>query len=315
MYLAGMAGRPSPVATASLVVVTGKGGVGKSVVTAALGRALHAAGRRVLLLEVDPRENLHELTGVPPTGGELTAIAPGLFLQNLSPHRIIEDIVRDHLRIEWLVRRVCASPLYHHFVDTAPGIKELSVLGHALRLVRGYDRARAGLIDTVVLDAPATGHGLALLTAPQVTAEVIDAGPFARMAHELAAWVGDRQATAIVVVSQAEEMPVQEALELRGQFERRLGRPPDVLVVNGLYPPAPRRGNGDALTELWRQRRAVNDRQLARLATEWTGQRIELPQLPIARGPALIAHLQPLVEELATMRPRLRDGDHHGGGA
>jgi len=310
-----MAGLPSPVATASLVVVTGKGGVGKSVVTAALGRALHEAGRRVLLLEVDPRENLHELTGVPPTGGELTAIAPGLFLQNLSPHQIIEEIVRDHLRVEWLVKRVSSSPVFRHFVDAAPGIKELSILGHALRLVRGYDRARAGLIDTVVLDAPATGHGLALLTAPQVTSDVIDSGPFARMANELADLVRDRQACAIVVVTQAEEMPVQEALELREQIERRLARPPDVLLVNGLYPPAPRKGNGDPLVELWRQRRAVNERQLARLAEGWSGPRIEMPQVPVARGPALIAWLQPFVEELAATRPRGRHGERNGGAA
>jgi anion-transporting ArsA/GET3 family ATPase len=310
-----MAAQPSPIATASLVVVTGKGGVGKSVVAAALGRALHEAGRRVLLLEVDPRENLHELTGIPPTGGELTAIAPGLFLQNLSPHRIIEDIVRDHLRVDWLVKRVSASPVFRHFVDAAPGIKELSVLGHALRLVRGYDRARAGLIDTVVLDAPATGHGLALLAAPQVTSEVIDAGPFARMASELAEFVRDRQACAIAVVAQAEEMPVQEALELRAGIERRLARPPDVLIVNGLFPPAPKRRDGEALSDLWRQRRAVNDRQLTRLAAEWSGPRIELPQLPIARGPLLIAQLQPLLEELAATRPHGRDGARPGVGA
>ena len=304
--------RPSPVATASLVVVTGKGGVGKSVVAATLGRALHDAGRRVLLLEVDPRENLHELTGVPPTGGELTAIAPGLFLQNLSPHRIIEEIVRDHLKVDWLVKRVSASPVFRHFVDAAPGIKELSVLGHALRLVRGYDRARSGLIDTVVLDAPATGHGLALLTAPQVTSEVIDAGPFARMANELADLVRDREACAITVVAHAEEMPVQEAFELRASIEQRLGRPPDALIVNGLYPPAPKRRDGDPLTDLWRQRRAVNERQLARLAGEWPGVRLELPQLPIARGPALVRGLQPFLEELASTRPS-RAGTRNGG--
>lgn len=308
-----MAARPSPVATASLVVVTGKGGVGKSVVAATIGRALHAAGRRVLLLEVDPRENLHELTGVAPTGGELTAVAPGLFLQNLSPHRIIEDIVRDHLKVEWLVKRVSSSPVFQHFVDAAPGIKELSVLGHALRLVRGYDRARSGSIDTVVLDAPATGHGLALLTAPRLTAEVIDAGPFARMANELAEFVRDREACAIAVVAQAEEMPVQEAIELRARLGTAIDRSPDILVLNGLYPPAPRRRDGDALSELWRQRRAVNERQLARLDEVWSGLRVELPLLPIARGPELVAALQPWLNALVSPPSVPRGAASNGG--
>ena len=315
MYYSAVPARVPSLATAALVVVTGKGGVGKSVVSATLGRALHAAGRRVLMLEVDPRENLHELAGVPPTAGEVTPVAPGLFLQNLSPHRIIEEIVRDHLRVEWLVRKVSASPVFRHFVDAAPGIKELSVLGHALRLVKGYDRQRGKLVDTVVLDAPATGHGLALLTAPHLTSEVIDAGPFARMAGELAAFVRDPAASAIVVVSQAEEMPVQEAIELRAEMETRIGRSPDLLVVNGLYPPAPRANRrDDALTDLWRHRRAVNERQLARLSAEWRGERLDLPFLPVPRGPGLVAALRPFVDAVTPPTSRRAAAESPAGG-
>lgn len=296
----------SDLSAASLLVVTGKGGVGKSVVSAALGRALHRAGRRVLLLETDPRENLHELTGIAPTGGELVPMAPGLFLQNLSPHHIIGEIVREHLHVEYLVKKVSASPVFRHFVDAAPGLKELAVLGHALRLVRGYDRERAGLIDTVVLDAPATGHGLSLLTAPRVTSSVMDAGPFARMAAELAAFVRDPAETATIVVTQAEEMPVQEALEFREQLTAQLDRTPDLLVVNALYPPVPRgtRPAGDPLVELWRQRRAINDRELARLDDRWTGPRVEIPLLPIPRGVALVDAIEPLFHRLAGVRGR-----------
>ena len=315
MYWCAVSSRAPSLATVSLVVVTGKGGVGKSVVSATLGRALHAAGRRVLMLEVDPRENLHELAGVPPTGGEMTAIAPGLFLQNLSPHRIIEDIVRDHLRVEWLVKKVSGSPVFRHFVDAAPGIKELSVLGHALRLVKGHDRQHAGLVDTVVLDAPATGHGLALLTAPQLTSDVIDAGPFARMAGELARFVRDPRESAIVVVSQAEDMPVQEAFELRAEMEKRIRRAPDLLIVNALYPPAPRASRrDDELTDLWRRRRAINERQLARLETEWQGERLELPFLPVARGPGLIEGLRPFVEAALPAGKREARGNRSAGG-
>lgn len=293
--------------TVSLIVVTGKGGVGKSVVSAALGRALHRAGRRVLLLEIDPRENLHELAGAPPSGGELVALGPGVFLQNLSPQHIIGEIVREHLHVEYLVKKVSASPVFRHFVDAAPGLKELAVLGHALRLVRGYDRSRAGLIDTVVLDAPASGHGLALLSAPAATASVIDAGPFARMAHELADFVRDPAASATVVVTQAEEMPVQEALELRDALKTTLARLPDLLVVNALYPPvrgATGTASTDPLMDLWRRRRRINDRELARLEAEWTSPRLDLPLLPISRGPALVAALEPAFDAVAGVRGR-----------
>ncbi len=287
---------PADLSSVSLLVVTGKGGVGKSVVSAAIGLALYRAGRRVLLLETDPRENLHELTDVAPSGGEIVTLAPGLFLQNLSPQAIIGEVVREHLRVGYLVKRVSASPVFRHFVEAAPGLKELAVLGHALRLVRGYDRDRAELIDAVVLDAPASGHGLALLLAPGLTASVIDAGPFGRMARELAEFVLDPRATATVVVTHAEEMPVQEALELRDALVSRIGRHPDLLVVNALYPPIVRETRADPadrLAALWRQRRAINDRELARLGAEWTWPRLDLPLLPIRRGPALVEALVP----------------------
>ena len=145
--------------------------------------------------------------------------------------------MRDHLKVEWLVKRVASSPVFRHFVDAAPGIKELSVLGHALRLVRGYDRDQAGLIDTVVLDAPARGHGAGPVHGPPGDRGVIDAGPFARMANELAEFVRDPRAWATVVVTHAEEMPVQEAIELRAGIEAKLRRPPDLLLVNACTRP------------------------------------------------------------------------------
>ena len=120
-----------------LIVVTGKGGVGKSAVAAALGTLLAGAGRRTMLLEIDPRESLHNWLEAPPSGGDLLAVAPRLYLRHLEPRREMDDLVDHHLRIGPLVRRVLASPVYAHFADGAPGLKELAVLGHALRLVAG----------------------------------------------------------------------------------------------------------------------------------------------------------------------------------
>lgn len=280
-------------ASRQLVVVTGKGGVGKSVVAAALGRLLAEAGRRVLLLEVDPRETLHELTGVAPSGGEVVAVEPRLRLQNLQPRHVFEALVREHVHLEFLVRRVVASPVFQHFVDAAPGLKELAILGHALRVIRGIERLPGGAADVVVLDAPATGHGVSMLAAPFVVTEVVDRGPFAHLAGELAAFIADPASTAIVVVTLAEEMPVQEALELREALEARVGRTPDLLVVNALYPPgrAPHAATGDAALDLWRERRAINERELARLAARWRGARVELPLVPRDRGAPLVGAL------------------------
>ncbi len=301
-----------------LLVVTGKGGVGKTAVSASLGRLLAAAGRRVLVLEVDPRENVHQMLGVAPSGGDMVRVSPRLWVQNLKPGQVLDAIVRERLKIELVSRRVLASPIYQQFTAGAPGLKELAILGHALRLLRRLDPAAglAGgaapeidLVDLVVLDAPATGHGVRLLAAPQLVAGVIGGGPFGALAAELAGFVADPARCGIVVVTQAEEMPVEEALELRLALARQVGRQPELLVVNGLFPPlGPLEAaldEGSALDEaaldtgtlrLWRLRRRLNERQLERLAEWWEGPRVLLPQLALASGPALIGALEVLLE-------------------
>jgi anion-transporting ArsA/GET3 family ATPase len=289
-------------ASRRLIVVTGKGGVGKTVVTAALGSLLSDLGRRTMLIEVDPRENLHQVFDVQPSGGERVDINPRLSIQNVQPRTVIEDLVRQHLRFEVVAKRVTASPVFEHFVEGAPGLKELAILSHAERLVRQHVGRRHEHFDLVVLDAPATGHGVALLTAPQLTSEVIERGPIGAEARQLATFVADAAKTTVVAVTLAEEMPTQETLELRSTLERRFGRGPELLVVNSLYPPFPAgataEGDDALLLELWRMRRAVNEREVAHLAASWHGPMLEIPMLPADRGPRLLAGVrQQLLEQ------------------
>ena len=117
-------------------------------------------------------------------------------------------------------------------------MKEMAVLGHAMQVVRGEAKPK---VDMVVLDAPATGHGMSLLWAPLLVSEVLGKGPLGRLAGEVADMVRDPEQVAVVIGTTAEEMPVQEALELIAGLRERLGRPPELLVVNGLYPAFPNR--------------------------------------------------------------------------
>jgi anion-transporting ArsA/GET3 family ATPase len=171
-------------------------------------------------------------------------------------------------------------------------LKEVAVLGHALRLVEGRERGSWGdRFDLVVLDAPASGHGVSLLTAPRLLAEVIDSGPVGSLGRELAAFVADPARCGVVVVTSPEEMPVQEAIELAATLDERFGRRPDLLVVNGVYPPFPQTETAAAALSLWRDRRRVQEREIARLDAEWAGPRVELPKLPVDPGPELPATL------------------------
>ncbi len=277
-----------------LLIVTGKGGVGKSAVTAALGRVLARTGRRTLLLEVDPRENLHHLLGVEPSGGEVVAAGPRLWLQHLDARGVLDDLVRDKLKVRLLVDRVLQSPIHRHFTEGAPGLKETAVFGRVLRMLDGHVPRRLPTPESVLLDAPATGHGVTWMAAPQLVADVISSGPIGSMASEIAGFLADRERSGVIVVTLAEEMPIQETLELNTALDERFGRRPELIVVNGLYPavPASLRGDPDDLLDrLWRRRRQINDRELERLRARWDGPLVELPLLGVDRGPQLVEAL------------------------
>ena len=135
-----------------------------------------------------------------------------------------------------------------------------------------------------------------MLAAPLLLAELVGGGQLGEMAQDLAAFIADPERTGVVLATLAEEMPVQEAIELIALLRERIGRPPELVVANALYPPfvaaarAPREAT--MVRELWRQRREVNERELARLRQHWSGPLAELPLLPLDRGPALLDALE-----------------------
>ncbi len=277
-----------------LIIVTGKGGVGKSTLSAVLGRLLSDAGRRVLLVEVDPRENLHQLLEVPPSDGAIVRVSPRLWLQHLQPRDILDDLVREKLKVGVLVNRVLESPTHQHFTEAAPGLKEAAVFGRALRLLSGHGPRGTPRPDVIVLDAPATGHGLAWLAAAQLVSDVISSGPIGNMAREVAAFVENPKRCGFVVVTTGEEMPVQETLELLATMDERLARTPELIIANALYPPLRHTDEemaGDALHELWVHRRTINETEVDRLRESWPGTIIELPLLPMNPGPAMVGRL------------------------
>ncbi len=221
-----------------LVVLSGKGGVGKSLVGAALAVAAHRRGKRVLLVEVDtpPVAEAGRFLGAGPGGGVERELRPGFSTLNLQPSAVMEEYVRRMVRAEFLVRRVLESPLYHRFFAAAPGLKELMVLGKVMTL----EDARSGWgrhprYDLIVLDAPATGHGLAFLKVPLTAAETVPVGPVGGNARRILELLRDPERTALVVVAVPEEMAVVEALEFHRMAVAQVGMTAHALVLNACY--------------------------------------------------------------------------------
>ncbi|WP_306601791.1 ArsA-related P-loop ATPase [Geothrix sp. 21YS21S-2] len=258
-----------------LIVVTGKGGTGKTTLSALLGRLLSLRGLRVLLLEVDPRESLHQALGTEPSGGRVVEAGRGLRIQNLQPEAVIEALVREKVPIGYLAKLVTESPAFHTFIEGAPGLKETALLGHAYRSLEGA--------DIVVVDAPATGHSAALLAAPGLLAGAVRGGQLGAMAAELAGFLADPNRCGVTLATLAEEMPVQETLELIERLPMR----PELVVANMLFPRLPR----GAAQGLWKARRRLHEAELARLAAAWDGPLLELPMLALDRGPELVERL------------------------
>ena len=198
-----------------LVVLTGKGGVGKSVVGASLALAARERGKRVLLVEVAaPLEASRRLGGPRSRGREVEAL-PGLFTLNLDPQDAMDEYVRHVVKLDLVARRILANPVYQRFFAAAPGLRELMVLGKIMVLEEARRRlSREPLYDLIVVDAPATGHGLAYLKVPLAASRAIPVGPVGHNARRILQLFRDPERTALVIVAAPEEMAVVEAVEL-----------------------------------------------------------------------------------------------------
>jgi anion-transporting ArsA/GET3 family ATPase len=219
-----------------LIVLTGKGGVGKSVVGAALALAARERDKRVLLVEVAAPVEAARMLGGAASKGRVTEVLPGLSTLNLDPAAAMDEYVRHVVPVDRLARRVLESPIYRRFFAAAPGLKELMVLGKIMVL----EEARTGLArrptwDMIVLDAPATGHGLAFLKVPLAASRAVPVGPVGHNARRVLRLVRDAHRTALVVVAIPEEMAVVEALDFHRLAVDELEIAPAATVLNACH--------------------------------------------------------------------------------
>jgi anion-transporting ArsA/GET3 family ATPase len=220
----------------TLLYVTGKGGVGKTTVAAALGLAAARLGRRTIVCEVAEQDRMSRAFARHGVRPEMEVeLAEDLWAITIDPQRALE---------EWLARQVgpavrllSHSHAFQYFVAAAPGAKELITIAKVWELAQPqrWDRHNRRY-DLVVVDAPASGHGIAMLTTPRTFGEVARVGPIRRQAEKVAAMLGDPARTGYVAVALPEEMPVNETIDLEGRLRAAVGVGLDAVVVNGMWP-------------------------------------------------------------------------------
>jgi len=222
-------------AASRLVIVAGKGGVGKTTVTAALARAAACSGLRTLVVEVEGAGGLASLFGRAPLSydevelfagtGEGAATVRG---RTITPDEALLEYLRDH-GLSRVTKRLLTSGALDVVATAAPGIRDILVLGKVKQL------ERSGTADLVLLDAPAAGHAITFLLAARALLDAVRVGPIQSQARDVLELLTDPTRCQVVLVTLPEETPVNELVDTAFHLEDRVGVSLGPVVVNGLY--------------------------------------------------------------------------------
>jgi anion-transporting ArsA/GET3 family ATPase len=217
-----------------LVVVTGKGGVGKTTVAAALGLVASGRGLRTIVAEVARRDDVSRALGG--EGMHEEELAPRLHHLSIDPEHAMELYLADQLPSA-LADLLASNRTFSYLAAATPGMRELLTVGKVWELAQD-DRRTPGArrYDLVVLDAPATGHGVAVLSAPRAFARAARVGRIARQGRTIDAMLCDRERTGVIAVAGPEEMPVNETLALQDALRDDVGLEVELVICNGVLP-------------------------------------------------------------------------------
>lgn len=285
-----------------VLIVAGKGGVGKTTVAAALARMAALAGLTTLIVEVEGKSGIGAAFDHPdPLTYEEVVLAPGggpdgaadVRARTLTPDDALLEYLEDH-GMRRISKRLLSSGAIDVVSTAVPGIKDILVLGKVKQL------ERSNAADLIVLDAPAAGHAVTFLTSASGLLDAVRVGPIRTQAEDVIDLLSDPARCQVLLVTLPEETPVNEVVETAFKLEDRVGVSLAPVVVNGMYPAIDgldvdpeeaarqsgdvflRPGEAKALSDaaaFRRERMALQAEQVGRLAAALPLAQLELPFL------------------------------------
>lgn len=225
----------SELATRKLLIVTGKGGVGKTSVSVALASRFAAEGKRVLIAMCNTQDRVGQMFAQPPVGPNVVRLADRIWGVNIDPEHALEEYGVLTLKSRTLYRFLFDNKYVRAFLRAIPGMFEWAMLGKAWWHTTELGDDGQNKYDIVIVDAPATGHGLDMLRVPRILCDVAPPGILRRDAEASLNMMRDPARCAVVVVSLPEEMPVTETLELVDELGAALALPLGAVIVNAAY--------------------------------------------------------------------------------
>jgi anion-transporting ArsA/GET3 family ATPase len=224
-------------AASRVVIVAGKGGVGKTTVSGTLARAAARTGLSTLIIEVEGKSGLSRLYGQPPFDYDEVILSPGgsadgaadVTARTLTPDDALIEYLEDH-GMSRVSRRLASSGAVDMVATAAPGIKDILILGK----VKQLEQSRQA--DLIVLDAPAAGHAISFLRSARGLLDAVRVGPINAQARDVLELLTDPARCQVVLVTLPEETPVNELVQTAYSLEDEVGVSLGPVVVNGLYP-------------------------------------------------------------------------------
>jgi anion-transporting ArsA/GET3 family ATPase len=220
-----------------LVFVTGKGGVGKSTVSLALGLAAAQRGKRTIVCEVGAQEHASRVLHRAEIGFHEVELEDNLWSISIDPDESMREYLLLQLKVRAMGDILTRSRIFTYLAAATPGLKELVTIGKIWELAQPERRVKKGHeYDLVIVDSPATGHGIGFLETPRTFANIARVGPIHAQAKALDRYLTDHEATGAAIVALPEEMPVNESGLLEHELTENVGMAVDRVYMNGMYP-------------------------------------------------------------------------------